>query len=281
MRTCRVIPHSFCSLQNLFEGMADYSNGYENMLEQPSCRIFPYFILLYIIVASILLLIKILKKHNFKAGGIAAIIIIFFICAPMIFEFERGNYIIYSLLFSLVFFAFYDDDNLILREFGFISLGIAVGIKLYPAMFALILLREKRFAEFFRCVAYSALLLILPFLFFTNGFSNISRFLYWLFGFSNKLTDYGYNYSIASFIEIVSTYFGHTLYYENHIIQGLQSALPVIMLIICALSALFVNRKWKVFALAAIIMIQYPNISFAYSLMMLLIPFICIPVRER
>ncbi len=258
----------------LFESMADYSNGYLNVLEQPAAQFSVIVYYALFIIPTTLVLIYIFKKNGFSVLQTVLFIFAFYFCAPMIFEFERGNYIIYALLFALIFLAFYDNENSLIRELSFIALGVSVAIKLYPATLAIILLKKKRFAELFRCASYSLILLFIPFLFFNKGFSNIHRFLYFLLNFSDNLTDYGFNYSLASTIEIFATYFGHTLYKQNATISALQTYLPIIILLLCAASALCVNRTWKTFALMAIVIVQFPNISFAYALMFMLIPII-------
>lgn len=256
----------------IFSNMADYSEGYENMLEQPAAVASIFIFYGIYIAASAALLIYILKKKKLNKIALIIIVIAFFLCAPMIFEIERGNYIIYAMLFSLAFFVFFDHEKMIVRELSYISLAIAVGIKLYPALFAIVLLRNKRIAEFFRCAAYSVILLILPFFFFDKGLSNLPRFLYYLLNFSNNLTDYGYNYSIASMLEICFIPFGHTLYKANTLISTLQSFIPYLFLVICLISALLADKNWKILASVTIAIIQFPNISFAYTGIFLWLP---------
>lgn len=256
----------------IFSHMADYSDGYENMLEQPAAVVSVCLFYGIVITASAALLIYVLKKKKLNKIASIIVVIAFFLCAPMIFEIERGNYIIYAMLFSLAFFVFFDHEKAVVRELSYISLAIAVGIKLYPALFAVVLLKNKKIAEFLRCAAYSVILLILPFFFFDKGLSNLPRFLYYLLNFSNELTDYGYNYSIASTLEICFIPFGHTLYKTNTLIKALQSFIPYLFLVICLISALLADKNWKILASAAVAIIQFPNISFAYTGMFLWIP---------
>lgn len=256
----------------IFSNMADYSDGYGNMLEQPSAVASVFLFYGIYIAASAALLIYVLKKKKPNKIALIIVVIAFFLCAPMIFEIERANYIIYAMLFSLAFFVFFDHEKAIVRELSYISLAVAVGIKLYPALFAIVLLRNKKIAEFFRCGAYSVILLILPFFFFDKGLSNLPRFLYYLLNFSNNLTDYGYNYSIASTLEICFIPFGHTLYKANTLITMLQSFIPYLFLVICLISALLADKNWKILASVTVAIIQFPNISFAYTGIFLWIP---------
>jgi len=259
-------------IARLFALFGDYTYGYEDMLAQPIAVVGLIIFYLLYFIASVLLIIYIMRSRGFSKLITAAVCVIYFYNAPMLFNFERGNYIICALLFSLVFYAFYSSENKVLRELSFIALGFATGIKLYPALFAVLLLREKRICELLRCAAYSLLIIILSFITFEGGLANAARFIYWLKDFSGELTDYGYNYSIAATIGIAASFLGIPLFSESATLASIQNAAPYILLVLCAISSLLVNKKWKVYSLVSITIIQFPTISFAYSLMFMLIP---------
>ena len=81
---------------------------------------------------------------------------------PMLYQFARGNIIVISLLFTLLFFYLKDSPVRWQREAALICLAVAAGLKIYPALFGLVLLFEKRWKDAGRCVFYGLLLFFLP-----------------------------------------------------------------------------------------------------------------------
>lgn len=79
--------------------------------------------------------------------------------------FERGNPVLWAMLFLLLGMVFMDSDNRILRELALICIAIAAGFKIYPALFGLIYLAEKRYKEAVRLIIYGILFFFVPFIF--------------------------------------------------------------------------------------------------------------------
>lgn len=114
--------------------------------------------------------------------------------APFLYAFSRGNYIFYALLFSAIFFVYYKHENPIVRELAYVSLAVSVGIKLYPAVFALILIKDRNWGAFFRVVLYCVCLVVLPFFAFEGGFFiNLKYFITNLNIFSTQPYRFSYN----------------------------------------------------------------------------------------
>lgn len=259
-------------IARLFALFGDYTVFYTEVLNQPSAVI--SFIVFYSLCYAgiILTTIYIMRLKGFNKGFTAAVCAVVVFNMPMLFNLERGNYIICALLFSMSFYAFYNNENRGLREFSYIMLAFAAGIKLYPALFAVLLLREKRICDFLRCVAYSLLVILISFLTMEGGFTNIAMFIHWLKDFSGDLTDYGYNYSLSSTVGIVASLFGADVWDLSTVMAAIQSYLPYAMLILCAVASFLVKQKWKILALVSVTIIQFPKISFAYALMFMIIP---------
>jgi len=259
-------------IARIFALFGDYSEGYGDMLLQPSAvfSLVLFYIMCYAGIA--LLTIYIMRSHGFGKGVSAAACAVIIYNMPMLFNFERGNYIICALVFSLAFYAFYDSEYKGMREFSYIMLAFAAGIKLYPALFAVLLLRERRICDFLRCAAYSLLVILISFLTIDGGFSNIPQFFHWLSDFSKDLTDYGYNYSLASTVGVVAALFGADVWDLSGTIVSVQTYLPYIMLVLCAIASLLVRKKWQAMALVSVVIIQFPKISFTYALMFMALP---------
>ena len=113
----------------------------------------------------------------------------------MLYSFDRGNIVWFCMAFLMVYIFTYDNKNKILREIGLISLAIATSIKIYPVVFGLMLLFDKRWAEAKRCIIYGVLIFFVPFLCF-GGFSEFTVLLSNLTNASNFLGSIGHGYRL-------------------------------------------------------------------------------------
>lgn len=91
----------------------------------------------------------------------------------MLYAFERGNIIILAWLLTMFFLLFYDSDKFVLRELAALALAVAAGIKLYPALFGVLLFRRKSMFLALRTISYGLMSVILPCFIFKEGLSAI------------------------------------------------------------------------------------------------------------
>jgi hypothetical protein len=127
----------------------------------------------YLLLASAMMVLlvylsySILKERGFgKYSPIAAILIVF--SFPFLYAFDRGNIILLSMLLTLIFIRWYDSDNKYARWTAYIAIAAAVGIKIYPAFFLILLLRNRRVKDFVLCLVLSLALVFLP-IYLTDG----------------------------------------------------------------------------------------------------------------
>lgn len=86
---------------------------------------------------------------------------------------ERGNILLLSLV-TLLFFLFnYDSKDGLIREMAIICLAISFGLKIYPAIFGLVLLKEKKYGLAIRSALYGLITLFTPLLFFEEGLDGL------------------------------------------------------------------------------------------------------------
>ena len=76
--------------------------------------------------------------------------------------FERGNIVILSFFCTAIFVIGHRSSSPIKRELSYISLALASGLKMYPAIYGLLLIKEKRWKDALRTVVYGLLSVILP-----------------------------------------------------------------------------------------------------------------------
>lgn len=95
----------------------------------------------------------------------------------ILFCVERGNIFMLSWITLLYYLLNYRSKNAIVRELAIISLAISAGLKLYPAIFGLLLLERKEYKLATRAVLYGVLSVLLPLLVFHGGIGSLR---YWL-----------------------------------------------------------------------------------------------------
>ena len=79
-----------------------------------------------------------LSSKNKKLLGLALLI-----SMPVMFSFERGNQINLAFALTMFFVAYYNDERKNMKELALISLALSASLKLYPAVYGFILVKEK------------------------------------------------------------------------------------------------------------------------------------------
>ena len=227
----------------------------------------------YMVITTVVLIVLIKKMYDSKKNNDVLVFILFLMTsAPFLFLFERANIIIVSLIFSMLFFVFKDSENKILREFSLLFLAIAACIKIYPAVFGLVLLKEKRYKESLRCALYGILLFVLPFSH-MGGYDKIGVMLDSLMqGATDTIKmGYGYKVNISNTIAILCAFFKNA-YGEAIIAFGTK--LSYLIFIVSLVAAWFSKSKWRTAAILAALMAVIPGFSYMYSLIFMLVPLI-------
>lgn len=190
---------------------------------------------------------------------------------PFLFQFERQNLIIFALIFLMGFVFLKDSENKYLRELSLIFLAFSACIKFYPAIFGLLLLKEKRFKEAIRAIIYGVLIFVIPFFIF-GGLGKISQLI------KNILTtnENFYNLGYGLKVDMINLFrvFGSFLNLNDDMIINFASKFVYILLILAIPAILFLKSKWKTIALLTCIIVATPNFSFMYNLIYFIIPVI-------
>ena len=136
--------------------------------------------MLYIIltVIAVVILYESIRRYKNGSGFVKTLTAIAIsLSFPIIFTIERGNSMLFVIVFIMIFICFYDSKNKILCEFAFLSLALAAALKLTPAILGVILIMQKKWKEAVRTILYGIAFFILPFLFLKGGIRNFSLFL--------------------------------------------------------------------------------------------------------
>ena len=221
---------------------------------------------LIIVVIMLALIWKFLKGDRKKKLQFSVVTLM---SMPVLYSFDRGNIVWFCMAFLMVYIFTYDSKNKILREIGLISLAIATSIKIYPVVFGLMLLFDKRWAEAKRCIIYGVLIFFVPFLCF-GGFSEFTVLLSNLTNASNFLGSIGHGYRLN---------FSNTVYGVFDVLQRrgpridklLQYALYAFY--VFYLPCIFLAReRWKKIFLLTAVLVGMPPFSYAYSMVFVIIP---------
>lgn len=96
----------------------------------------------------------------------------------VVYNIDRANTVILAVAFLWLFLLFYRDENPFYRHLALIGLAISAALKVYPVIFGVLLLYEKRWKDAAWAVFYGIIAVFLPFLFFKEGFSAIPQLIY-------------------------------------------------------------------------------------------------------
>ena len=124
------------------------------------------------IAMTVILLFLFYKKYKPSKSVLIFIILAHVLSSPILFLVERANYLYFTFFFVGIFLLCYNSSKRYLQYVGFISLAIAVGMKMYPAIFALLLLKERRYKDLLITAGLSIVAFFLPFCFFKGGIQN-------------------------------------------------------------------------------------------------------------
>lgn len=162
------LPFTYMLLE-MFNGFYSYSSAslsdcYSSSIAMISCILF-ILVSLFLFYHSMGCLTLIPAKLKFTL----------LLSSVILFSIERGNIIILCAALICYFLAFKDSSTKWLRYFSLMCLCIVSIIKIYPVLFGLYLLKDKRYKDIMICICVSMILAFVPFLFFEGGFSNIGQ----------------------------------------------------------------------------------------------------------
>ena len=188
---------------------------------------------------------------------------------PVLFALERANLINLAFALTIFFISFYKDERKVVREVSLLALALAFALKIYPAIFGLLLIKDKRWKEAARTCVYAVVAFVAPFL--AYGKESLFIFIRNLRNFSNDSLEngYAYNFSLSGIIRLI----GRALGFEaNSVFVVVILAIVVIMWLIMFSQT---EAKWKEYMALSVIMIMIPNPSATYTLIFLIPAFIC------
>ena len=253
------------------------SSSFSNrrMLQNDYVCLFLYFVF---VVLSLILFVNLIKNHlkkNTMERYSYSLPLLLIFSYPMIYCVQRGNIALLTLVFSMYFVFNRNSENKFIKELSLILLAVAAGIKLYPALFGLLLIIDRKFKDCIRLIIYGLLCFVIPF-FFYDGIESISDLLNNLKNFS----DYSYEKISPAFVcvDVLAMYismmfkFNYTSVYSFMFTVTYLAAFAVL---------LFAPKEWqKVWSIVYMVM-NYSSTGRTYILVLAIIPFILFVVSEK
>lgn len=254
-----------------------------------------YFIFAIICILSMLRLIEsyanIQSNGKFKTQA-ALVSFMMIISHPVMFCLERGNILILSVVFSMFFLFFKDSESRLIKELSYISLAFAAGIKLYPAIFGLILVAERKYKDALRLMVYGLIVVVTPIVFFLDEFlpqtAAISAESFRLLNIGTTVTlDEG---STSVIGKLINNLLSFALYkkssmnlssvsIQNLVFMGTPNA--TIAKLVClfteaiaVVTLFFAKKEWQKVFLLTYLMLNIPSASNSYAISFMIIPFI-------
>lgn len=188
---------------------------------------------------------------------------------PMLFCLQRGNSVLLSVIGLLFFTYFYKSDNKLYSNLAYVMLGITAGIKIYPAIYGLLYLRDRKWKETFKCIICGMLLFFVPFLAFPGGLINVKVMIENIINCSNDFGTYryGWKHNFNNFYNIL-----------NFITDVDFKKIYIVMCIFIVLIAIIIVMtcrkidQWKIYALLSALIILIPSFSYSYNLTFMIVP---------
>lgn len=262
------------------------------------------------IVFTILLMLCILLVYcfiselwNFEKIQKQWAVILLMLSIPFLFTIERGNILLLSFVGTLAFFVMKDSEKRWVRDVGYLCLAFAAAIKIYPAIFGFILIKEKKYKEACRLAIYGLVLFVVPFLFFCEeGLRGIPLFFENLLGFNAAYGDTVANQTALesgateNIKEVMDTIvndgarIGYAAFME-HLFMWLGMSIGTatkvaakagMILSLVAFAAAFLSRKkWQSILLFTCVLAGFQSRSYVYTAIFLIVPFIFFMKEER
>lgn len=240
------------------------------------------------IICSFILYKTLIKKYELNKTVMIWISLLF--SFPFMFSLERGNIVIISFCFILLFLFLYEKENKIAREISYICLAFAAGIKFYPFIFVLLLLKKKDWLGIIKSCLYLVFFIVVPFFFLPGGisnfittYSNILKYtgLNTISGFTANTSFDGSLSSIISMAWFIFCRQDFVQIYSNNLFSIIANLCSLFILLICSFVALFSNRKSLSYLGCALGICLGAHPSFFYTSIFLFIPFIQFLIEEK
>lgn len=184
-----------------------------------------------------------------------------------------GNSAMLVLALLMAALQLIENPDTLRREAGLLLLAVCVAMKIYPAVFGLVLLKKKKYGELFRLVLYSLVLLLTPFAF----FGGLEGFQAWIGNLTGPLQSMNF-YGKPQFLKGVFYTLICTLTGREE--MGWSSALTYLVCLLWAWLAWRSKSRWRTQFFLTCIMVFFPSSAYRYTLAYFAIPLVTLLKEE-
>lgn len=273
--------HDFTVAFDSSKNLNPYSNKFSVYFPFTYVLIFLFtvfnWVLAYIILFGgfLVFLITALWRHLQSTEVVDRILAVFtlvIISYPVLFAFERGNFelIVFIFLGCFVFLYQNNRDNL-----AVILLACAIAMKVYPAVFAILFVIDRKWTQLIQTACCAALFTALSAALLEGGISSsiygVQRaLLFFEANFINSVHGLQHNSSIYVPIYLSFIESGTSRYIAKYY------PLLAVIIFLCAFLylKLTVNAFWKKIAILSFLIILLPQVSYDYKLIYVYLPLI-------
>lgn len=222
---------------------------------------------IFFIIALYVIITKILNKEKWYTNLLLLTSLL--LSAPFLAgALERGNPIFAVLIFLLYAIYYRNSNSKILKELSLILLALASAFKIYPAIYSILYLKEKRYKEFFRFCIYFLVLFFVPYIF-TGGVKGVINHFSIIAGFQQQQIGVFRWTSIRCFFFSILYFFGIKNIISYNIIGIILDTIFLVLMI-----NLFYKpgKDWKELLYLSGICTCYVNNNFRYTAIYMVIP---------
>lgn len=233
----------------------------------PALRLTPVGAMSFFMITTVFLLIgfKLIEKKSDRSKLSFVYCAILLFSYPVLMVVERGNNILYAAVFLGLFLSYYNSNEKWCRYLSYLFLGVSIGIKLFPAIFLLLVFKNREKKELFFAILICTFLLIAPAILLEGSifswFVNLSTF--------SGQEAINVNYDLSGFLNYLSI-----MFHLNFDVVAVGFILRLIVVSIVALVILFIKnvQSWKLIGLLSLTLLLCGSVSRCYTFIYLLIP---------
>lgn len=257
-------------MRNTFPGIAQNGlDDYNAMILGEKAGYYIQLYFLFSVVPLVILSYFAISGTKVQKALFAAAIML---SRPLMIGFERGNSIMSALAFVMLFLFCYKSKDPLIHEIALLALACAFVLKIYTAVFGVLLLKEKDIKSAVRCAIYAIFLFVFPAACHRSGFiESFKLYIEALSSYTANL-DFGLEAAQLSLKRIVTL-----LAIALHAPEAVNVLYPIFMVLLVALLTyliVFSKKEWHTLLALSLATIMIPSLSWPYTASFLLIPLI-------
>jgi hypothetical protein len=177
-----------------------------------------------------------------------------------------GNAVLVIAAMLLIALGLKDDDNKVHRELALVIIAIAANFKLYPAIFGMLYLIEKRWKEALKLAIYGIVLFVVPFIW-TGGIEGFKAYI----GVLRQVSTYDGIMFVTNIQDIAAIVYRHFSFNNNYTLYKIVGLVFLVSQLVFAV--LTKNKYLRIYFLCTP-MVLFLNKSYRYTGLYLFIPLI-------